>query len=123
MLYCPACMNDTLTIQPRGTVDIIINGMQRDTGRFLYNISKDSKDEIYDRFKDKLDDFFRWYSNFQNQETVSQVDIISADFKCENGCRLEIGFKASVIDVLIPSKVLNETLAELSEDFGIEVDL
>jgi hypothetical protein len=81
-VHCPKCLGNTLMISPRGVVNITINGMQRDTGRFLFNLDKESKSEIFSNFTDKLEDFFKWYSAFENKEAISVVHVYSGDFKC-----------------------------------------
>ncbi len=121
--YCPCCLNDTLSINSRGMIEIIINGKKMDAGHFLYNLSKDSKDDIFNAFQEKLEAFFKWYSEFQNKVPIKTVEIVSPDFSCENKCRLDLTFKASVIDLLIPGTLLDKALKELCQDYDLKLSL
>jgi len=123
MNYCPICLNDSLSLNSRGLVEIVINGKKMDAGRFIFNVGKDTQDEILENFRDKMEEFFRWYGNFQNKDPISSVEIVSSDFNCEHGCRIDLTFKGSVIDLLIPRKYLHEVLQELCNDFDLKLDI
>jgi hypothetical protein len=121
--YCPACLSDSLSINARGTVHVILNNKQMDAGRFLFNLGKDSKDDILDLLENKLSEFFKWYSNFHNKEAIKKVDLICADFNCDNKCKLDINFRASVVDVLFKASDLEEILERLSHKHDVPLDL
>jgi hypothetical protein len=94
-----------------------------DLGRFLFNVGKQAKGQILEDLEDKLDNFFKWYGDFNNKEPIKRVDIISGDFTCDRGCRLDINFKGQVIDILFSGKELQEILNRLSEKYSITLDL
>ena len=35
-MYCPVCFEQSLVIQQKGVVQIIVNGIQKESGRFLF---------------------------------------------------------------------------------------
>lgn len=122
-MYCPMCLNDTLSMRDRGVIHLIVNGKQMDTGRFLYNILKESPEELNENFEKKLEEFFRWYSNFQNKDPIQYIHICSSDFRCEKGCGIHLGNKYSVVDVLIPREVVLEKLEILGEKYDMIIEL
>jgi len=103
-------------------VDVIINDKQMDAGRFLFNRDKNDKDEIIESLIDKLEEFIKWYGNFQNKEPIKKVELISGDFTCEKNCRMPLGFRASIVDSLIPANKLDKVLSELCEKYELELD-
>lgn len=104
-------------------IEIIINGKKMDAGHFIYNLSKDSKDDILNAFKDKLEEFFAWYGGFQNKLPIKMVEIVSGDFTCERKCHLDLNYKASVVDLIIPRAVVDQVLKELAEDYDLKLSL
>ncbi len=121
--YCPKCLNDSLSINSRGTIHVIVNGKQMDAGRFLFNVGKQDKEQIKNDLEEKLADFFKWYKEFHNKEPITKVDIVSSDFKCEKGCRLDMGYRSSVNELLFSGKELKEILVRMSEKYKITLDL
>ena len=122
-MYCPVCLNNSLKISSRGVVHLRINGKQMDTGRFLYNIDRESKEVLLQNFRDKIEEFFRWYSSFQNIKPIQTIDICSSDYICENGCIIPVNKKCSVIDVLLSKKIVKEIFEEFGEKYRIEIEL
>lgn len=102
---------------------MIINGKQRDAGRFLFNHDSSHDDEMLDDFTKKLDDFFEWYSSFQNREPIKSVQLCSSDWICSNDCKFLVTNKFSVIDILISFKSMKNLLVECGTKYGIEIDL
>ena len=93
-----------------------------DAGRFLFSVNKDSKDDILEMLENKLTEFFKWYSNFHNKQAIKKIDLISGDFTCENNCKLDINFRAPVIDILFKSNDLSEILERLSNKYEVPLD-
>jgi hypothetical protein len=123
MTYCPICLNNTLTLSSRGIVHISINGLHRDTGRFLFNTSKESPEEIASNFKKKLDEFFMWYSTFQNQDPIKLLSAVTSDFVCDNGCIIPMENKSSIIGILIPEDKVMKIVNKLCEKYCMKVAL
>lgn len=121
-MYCPKCLNSSLHINSRGVMHIIINGKQMDAGRFLFNFEKDKSTFVSD-LETKLDEFFKWYSNFQNIDSITKIEICTSDVSCENKCSIPINNRFSVIDIAISSKKLKEILDEHARKYGLEIHM
>ncbi len=122
-MHCPKCFNDCMKMSSRGVVHIIINGMQMDTGRFLFNLSKESEEEVRENFKAKLEEFFKWYSNFQNKDPIKVMELLSSDFACEEKCKLDLGMRFSVLGILIPYEEAEEVVKELAQKYKMTIQL
>lgn len=122
-MYCPVCFNETLILAPRGVVQVVINKKQLDNGRFIYNQTPDSEDEIFRQFVEKVEEFYKWYSRFQNIETIEEIELSSSSFVCSNGCKIDSKHKLSVIDILIPKEKVIETLIRLAQKYRLKIDL
>lgn len=122
-MYCPSCFNNTLQLSKTGVVNVVINGKQMDAGRFLYNLKSHKKERIIKDFETKLMEFFEWYSQFQNREAITKISLCSSDFLCEQGCRIGMNQKFSVVDILIPKKLLLQKLHSLGEQYHLQIEL
>ncbi len=122
-MYCPKCFNQTLRIKPKGVVDIYINGKKRDNGRFLFNMEPGHHEEVVSDFKKKCDDFFQWYSNFNNKDSIQLVELYTIDVKCEDGCAFAPSEKFSAVDCVISSAEIKEIIGTLANKYSMEVQL
>lgn len=122
-MYCPKCFNNTLKLSSKGVVNVVINGKQMDTGRFLFNLNNRKTDQITKDLEAKIEEFFKWYSGFQNREAIKSIELSSGDFFCESGCHLGLNQKFSVVDVLIPQKLLMTKLKTLGEKYQMAIQL
>lgn len=122
-MYCPICFNDTLSLSSSGVVHLIINGKQMDAGRFLFNRDSNRPHEIKKDFTAKLEEFFRWYGDFSNKQPITNVFICSSDYHCEQGCKVPLSNKFSVIDHLLDRKEVMKTLSDLAEKYSLEIEL
>lgn len=123
-MYCPKCLEDGLFLKNRGVVELVINGKQMDAGRFLFNKDTSRKEEIYSDFKKKLEEFFAWYSDFKNPEPIQEVELATADFKCE-ACGFLPTFKQRfpITDILISKKYITQCLDELGQKYNLDIKL
>lgn len=122
-MYCPKCLNQTLYIKPKGVIDIIINGKKRDNGRFLYDMDSAKEDKLLKDFHEKCEEFFQWYSNFNNQDPIEYVELLTVDVKCENNCRFSPMERFSAVDIVIKREDIEEVLTELSEKYNMTIQL
>ncbi len=123
-MYCPKCFNNSLRICSKGVINIAINGKQMDAGRFLFNLETDDKAKQFKpALKSKVQEFFKWYSNFQNKEPVNIVAIDTSDMVCEEGCVITAKSKFSIIDVLLTKSELLELLDQEANRWGIEIQI
>jgi hypothetical protein len=122
-MYCPKCLSNTLYIEPKGVVDIYINGKKRDNGRFLYNMDPVFEEATIADFKRKVDEFMSWYSNFQNQEPIEYLELLTVDVRCENNCRFSPMERFSAVDTVISRDIVREVLEEVGEKYKMELQL
>lgn len=122
-MYCPKCLNSSLYLCDHGVINLIINKKQMDAGRFLYNLNDQSKDELVEELSQKIEEFFKWYSNFKNKEDIEVVQLVTTDVFCENKCSIGLSSKVSVIDLLIPKSVLLEVLEELGKKYNMNIKI
>lgn len=123
-MYCPKCFNNSLGICSKGVINITINGKQMDAGRFLFNLeTEEKKKQLKPALKLKLQEFFKWYSNFQNKAPITFVTLDTSDMRCDEGCGILAKSRFSIIDVLIPKSEFVELLAIEAERYGIEIQL
>ncbi len=123
-MYCPKCFNNSLRICSKGVINIAINGKQMDAGRFLFNFETQEKsNQFKPALKAKVEEFFKWYSNFQNKEPVNFVAIDTSDMVCEEGCVISANSKFSIIDILLTKDELRQVLDQEAKRWGIEIKL
>ena len=122
-MYCPKCLNAALKISPKGVVDIIVNNKQKDNGRFLYNLERESESEILNNFKVKLEEFLAWYADFQNKEPITHLELCSSAFICDAGCPMAMNQKYSVLGVLLKREEVLKVLEDLGHKHKLEINL
>ena len=122
-MYCPVCFNDSLTILNRGLIHVIINGKQLDTGRFLFNLERHNPEMLYQEFESQCDRFFKWYSSFQNVEPIYYVELLSCDFRCSSGCKIDLKNRFSIINHLIPEEIVLDILERMSSKHNMALEL
>lgn len=120
-MYCPKCLNNSLSIKDSGVVEIVINEKKMDSGRFLYN-ANGSKEELYGDARKKLEEFVKWLSGFSNLEPVKKVKFMTSDVRCESGCPTAFT-KISVVGHILPASQVSNILAEMSEKYNMELVL
>jgi uncharacterized protein YjgD (DUF1641 family) len=122
-MYCPKCLNNTLKVNSRGVVHLVINGKKMDSGRFLFNFNELTKDEFLQNFITKMDSFFEWYSKFNNKEAISKVELFTNDINCIDGCKVPMAHYISVIDLLIDKKTLHNLLDEHAKKYNLIINI
>jgi hypothetical protein len=122
-MYCPVCFNDTLKIASSGVVKLSFNGKAKATSQFFYNLTQDKDEEILEKLDDVVKDYFIYYSGFQNKDPIQYVEAYSIDFKCSNGCVINVTNKVNVIGLLFSKKELQESLEKKATKYEIPLDL
>ncbi len=118
-MYCPKCFDDSLEIADSGVVQVTINGLQRDTGKLVFNLDKETKEDIERNILKKIGDFFKWYSGFHNQEPIKSIQVFTNNFSCQNRCVLPASTQIDVVGHLISKKSLFAGAKELATKYGI----
>ena len=122
-MYCPVCFEDSLYLKPRGVIITVINGKHMDTGRFLFNELKDTPEDRLNELENKIDEFLKWYSSFQNKDPIKSLGLYSSDFVCKNSCKIPINTRISIVDIIFEQKDVQKILEKLAEKYGFEIDL
>ena len=122
-MYCPKCFNHSLSLKSRGVIHLIINERQMDAGRFLFNLEDQTGEQFIESLETKINEFFAWYSNFQNKSDIEIVQILTEDMICENKCNIPLGTKFSVIDIIITKKKVLGILKKLGEKYKMTISL
>lgn len=120
-MYCPKCLSNSLYLKDHGVIQVIINKKQMDAGRFLYNLEEETKEELIESLEVKLEEFFKWYSNFNNKKPIETIELVSADIACDNRCPVGLNTMLSVIDILVPSKSMLELLNNMGKKYNIKI--
>jgi len=122
-IYCPECFNHSCYLKTKGKISIYFDGKQRTSGQFIYNLEDQRVDQIQSVMREKLEEYFEWYSGFKNKKPLEKVDLISSDFACENGCGAGDLGKFSVVGVLFSEKFFNNLVEELAAEYDVPLDL
>src|SRR5690606_10992166 len=119
-----ACFNNSLQLASRGVNHIVINDKKRDTGQFLVNFEKESKEEIQQHLFEKIEDFMKWYDSFQNKEPISRLSIYSADFACHHHCKMPMNTKISVLESIFDDlKTVKAALVKVGQKYGLKIEV
>ncbi len=116
-------MNNSLRINPKGVVDIAINGKKRDSGRFIFYRAESERAAMLADFQLKCKEFFQWYSNFQNKDPIHRLELTTSDVRCENGCKFTAMERFSAIGTVIDTKTIKEVVDKLGEEYNLKVEL
>ncbi len=122
-MYCPTCFSDTLKLSSRGVVKLSFNGKSKDTSLFLYNLQKESSDEIKRSIQDKIEEFFKWYSSFQSKDPIKNIELYSSDYTCTNNCKIPLNTRITVTGLLISTKELQKMCQDLGQKYQVPVQL
>lgn len=120
-MYCPVCFNSTLSPASNGVIRLTFNGKSKNTSQFFYNVHQQRPDEIYNKLRLVVEEYFKWYAEFQNKDTIKNVQLTSSDFVCKNGCKLNNTHKINVVGSLLLPELIVEILNEAGKKFGIDV--
>lgn len=122
-MYCPVCFQNTMKIRSSGVVKLSFNGKSRNTSLFTYNLQKETQEQLDAKLREKIVDFFSFYSEFANKTPIKVFEAYSADFVCTNNCKLDImNTKVSVVGIMYPQQKVRAMLNEEGKKFGIEIE-
>jgi hypothetical protein len=122
-MYCPVCFEQSLVIQQKGVVQIIVNGIQKESGRFLFFDDDDRMDEMMMELIRKLNEFFQWYRDFKNKDEEQEVDLVSTNFYCMKRCSIPMNSRFSVIGALFKRNKIEEIVDDVSNKYGLNIKL
>lgn len=123
-MYCPVCFQDTLKVKSNGVIKLAFNGKSRNNSLFTYNIQKESNDQLVAKLREKIVDFFSFYSDFNNKLPIKTFEAYSSDFLCTNGCKIDmVNTKLSVVGVIYKVSEVKALLNEEGKKFSIMIEV
>lgn len=122
-MYCPECFQNTAMLRPSGVIRIKFNNKAKDSSLFVYNLTE-SDEELIEKLKEKTEEFFKWYANFQNIETIVRFEMFTYDITCSNKCKYDkFTGQFNVIGELLPVKIIKSIVEEAAKKFNIPTQL
>lgn len=121
-MYCPICFNDTLKIASSGVVKMTFNGKSKATSQFYFNLKEDNEEKTSEKLLATIEDYFEYYSQFQNKNPIKEIESYSIDFKCTNKCGINISNKMSVINLVFHLETLKLMLQRAADKYNVELD-
>lgn len=123
-MYCPVCFQNTMKIRSNGVIKLAFNGKSRNTSLYTYNLQKETQEQLLAKLREKIVDFFSFYSEFNNKTPIKHFEAYSADFICTNSCKIDMmSTKVSVVGVVYPAAVVKSMLQEEGKKFGIDIEV
>jgi alpha-glucosidase (family GH31 glycosyl hydrolase) len=123
-MYCPVCFQSTMKIRSSGVIKLSFNGKARNTSLFTYNLQKETPEQLVEKLREKIIDFFTFYSEFKNKTPIKRFEAYSSDFECSKSCKIDVmNTKISVIGIIYPTRLVKRLLIEEAKKLGIEVEL
>jgi hypothetical protein len=112
-----------MKIRSSGVVKLSFNGKSRNTSLFTYNLQKETQEQLDAKLREKIVDFFSFYSEFANKTPIKVFEAYSADFVCTNNCKLDLmNTKVSVVGNIYSAQKVKAMLQEEGKKFGIEIE-
>lgn len=123
-MYCPVCFQNTMKIRSSGVIKLSFNGKSRNTSLYTYNLQKETQEQLEAKLREKIVDFFSFYSEFQNKTPIKTFEAYSGDFICTNNCKIDVlNTKVSVVGVVYSVAKVKAILEEEGKKFGIPVEI
>jgi hypothetical protein len=123
-MYCPVCFQNTLKLRSSGVIKLSFNGKSRNNSLYTYNLQKENQEQLDGKLREKIVDFFSFYSQFVNKAPIKNFEIYTSDFLCLNNCKMDrISTKVSLIGMLYPLVVVRKILDEEAQKFGISIEI
>lgn len=123
-MYCPVCFQDTLKVKSNGVIKLAFNGKSRNNSLYTYNIQKETNDQLVAKLREKIVDFFSFYSEFNNKLPIKTFEAYSSDFLCTNSCKIDmVNTKLSVVGVIYKVSEVKAVLNEEGKKFGITIEV
>lgn len=123
-MYCPVCFQNTMKIRSQGVIKLAFNGKSRSTSLFTYNLQKETQEQLLAKLREKVVDFFSFYSEFNNKTPIKNLEIYSADFICTNSCKIDVmNTKVSVVNLVYKPDEILRILSEEGKKYNLEVEV
>lgn len=123
-MYCPVCFQNTMKIRSNGVVKLAFNNKSRNTSLYTYNLQKETQEQLLAKLREKVVDFFSFYSEFNNKSPIKTFECYSGDFLCTNNCKIDLlNTKVSVVGLIYSVADVKALLLSEGKKFGIEIEV
>lgn len=123
-MYCPVCFQNTMKIRSNGVVKLAFNNKSRNTSLYTYNLQKETQEQLLAKLREKVVDFFSFYSEFNNKSPIKTFECYSGDFLCTNNCKIDLlNTKVSVVGLIYSVADVKALLLTEGKKFGIEIEV
>ena len=113
-----------MKVRSNGVIKLAFNGKSRNNSLFTYNLQKETQEQQLEKLREKIIDFFTFYSEFKNKDPLKTFEAYSSDFLCTSGCKIDvINTKVSVIGIIFTIAEIKKMLKEEGAKFGIEINV
>lgn len=107
-----------------GVVKITFNGKSKNTSLFTFNLATETQEELNAKLRDKVVEYFKWYSTFQNRDPIQKFEAYSSDFVCKNKCGLNAAQNQhSIVGVIFEPEHIQPILEEEAKKYGLVIDI
>lgn len=122
-MYCPVCFDSGLKPASSGVIKITFNGKSKSNSQFFYDVKRDEPDDIYNKLKGVIEDYFKWYSTLQNKDNITKISITSSDFICRQGCSINVTNRLNMLEDFLNPQVVKNILNEVADKYQIKLDI
>ncbi len=113
-----------MKIKSNGVVKLAFNGKSKNSSLYTYNLQKETQEQLLAKLREKVVDFFSFYSDFNNKSPIKNFEAFSADYLCTNACKMDmINTKVSVVGVIYTITEVKNILLEEGKKFGITIEV
>lgn len=111
-----------MKIRSQGVVKLAFNSKSRSTSLFTYNLQKETQEQLLAKLREKVVDFFSFYSEFNNKAPIKSFEAYSADFVCTNNCKIDVmTTKVSVVNLLYTYDEVRSILEQEGKTYDIKI--
>ena len=122
-IYCPVCFNDSLQLKDSGKINVFFNNRQHESAQFLFNLQTNSTSDIEKELTKVLNNYFKWYAEFQNRDPINSIEVTSVDFTCSSGCMIPSGVRVSVVGIIFSEELFTSITTDLAQAYSLEINL
>ena len=122
-MYCPVCFDNGLKPASNGIIKVTFNGKSKNNSQFVYDTLRELPEDIYQKLREVVADYMKWYSSFQNKDIITHISLFSSSFVCRNGCSLNMNHRLNVLENFLSADVVKSIVTEEANKYGIEINL
>lgn len=89
----------------------------------FYNLAQDKDTDLLNKLEEVIEDYFLYYSKFQNKDPIKYIEAYSIDFKCFHKCVITLTNKVNVIGVLFSLNEIQDVIKKCAAKYQIPLEL